>query len=100
MGPCGPLWAPVAAKSCPFKMMRSGKVHSAVQEDCHLQDGRLQGIAVMADWSLQDRKVLMDCRCNLHARALEEVGGYIYIYICIYIYIDIYIYILVLNKEK
>ena len=37
--------------------MREG-VCVAVQVDCNLQDGRLQGIAIVADWSLQDWRVL------------------------------------------
>ena len=31
-----------------------------MQVDASLQDGRLQGIAVMANWSLQNWKVLVD----------------------------------------
>ena len=32
----------------------------AVKVDCNLEDGRLQGIAVMPDWRLQDWKVWVD----------------------------------------
>ena len=49
MAACGGLWRAVARKSYPFKMMQSGRVHSAVLLYCNLQDGRLQGIAVMAE---------------------------------------------------
>ena len=57
---CGPLWRRVVDLSYPFKMMQEGKVHSAIQVDGNLQDGSLQGIAVMADWSLQNCKVWVD----------------------------------------
>ena len=57
--------------------MQSGKVHSAVLLDCNLQDGSLQGIAVMADWSLQNCKVWVDDNVIYHALALGEVGGYL-----------------------
>ena len=30
-----------------------------------MQDGRLKGIAIMADRSVQDQKELVDCRCKL-----------------------------------
>ena len=60
MAACGGLWRAVARKSYPCKMMQEGNLHSAVQLDCNLQDGRLQGIAVMADWSLKDCKVLVN----------------------------------------
>ena len=46
-------------------MMLKGKVHAAVWVGGKLQDGGLQGIAVMADWSLQHWNGLVDCRCKL-----------------------------------
>ena len=48
----------MAAVCYPFKMMQHGNLHPAVQVDCNLQDGGLQGIAVMVDWILQDAKVM------------------------------------------
>ena len=54
------LWRRVADLSYPFKMMRSSKLHSTAQVDDNLQDGSLQGIVVMGDWSLQDWKLLVD----------------------------------------
>ena len=37
----------------------------------------MQGIAIMADWSLQDCKVWVDDNVIQHALALEEVGGFV-----------------------
>ena len=42
----------------------------------------MQGIAIMADWSLQDCKVWVDD--NASALALGEVGGFVYIVIIMY----------------
>ena len=76
---CGPLWRAVGpCGRFVLALLNAAirKLHSAVQVDCNLQDGRLQGIAVMADWSLQDCKVLVNDNVIQHALALEEVGGY------------------------
>ena len=75
MAGCGNLWQPLADLSDPFKMMQSSELHSTGQVDSNLQAGRLQGIPVMADWSLEDSKVLVDNNVMEHALAVEEVGG-------------------------
>ena len=69
---CGVLWVPVAFESHPHKM---------IKEDCR---GGCQGIAVMADWSLQDCKALEDCRCKLTCSSSGR-GRRMYIYVYMFI---------------
>ena len=60
------IWVPGSGFLAPLSQMQQGKVHSAVQVDCKLQDMVCKiYLAVMADSGLQEWKELMDCRCKL-----------------------------------
>ena len=88
------LWRSVAAsggRCYRSKTMQQGKVHFAAWVVCKLQDGGLQGIAVMAGWILQDWKVL-NCYSNL-TRSGSGRSQRIYLHIQVYIYIIYILYI-------
>ena len=93
VGPCGGLVLPLEDDAIRELLF-------AVQEDCNLQGGRMQGIADISYSSLQSWTVLVDCSCKLtrsstgRGRRIEiAVAIYMYIYKYIYIYTYLYMYI-------